>query len=63
MATTSKPHPQAVRLAKLVREMRENQREYFRRRSPTILSFCKELERRVDAELCNILDNDHPLFD
>jgi hypothetical protein len=63
MPPQMKPHHQAVRLATLVREMRDKQKEYFRHRSPLTLSVCKELERRVDAELCNILDSQPSLFD
>ena len=35
----------------LVAEMREKQKEYFRTRSSSVLSYSKTLERRVDDEI------------
>lgn len=35
----------------LVKRMRQKQRDYFRSRDATVLSECKDLERRVDDEL------------
>lgn len=49
-------------LAKLVREMREAQRSYFTERSPQWLSKAKELERRVDRAVADVLDKQGKLF-
>lgn len=38
----------------LVAEMRAAQRDYFRCRASSILKICKELEKRVDAEIARI---------
>ena len=46
----------------LVKEMRQAQKEYFRTRSKDILNRSKELERKVDAELQSINDNQTSLF-
>lgn len=35
----------------LVAKMREKQKEYFRTRSGVALSYSKDLEKRVDAEI------------
>lgn len=44
-------------LAKLVSQMRTAQKEYFRSRSDTNLEEAKRLERKVDQECGEILDN------
>jgi phosphate uptake regulator len=49
-------------LAQLVKQMREAQRQYFKERSPQWLSTAKELERRVDKEVMQILDSQKELF-
>ena len=45
----------------LVAEMRDAQRDYFRRRSPEALERSKTLERRVDAALRDRAES-RPLF-
>ena len=50
-------------LARLVRQMRDAQRAYFRERSPQALSVSKELERRIDRAVANILDTQPRLFE
>ena len=52
----------ATELATLVKQMRESQKAYFRERSPQWLSTAKELERRVDKMLADILDDQQQLF-
>lgn len=49
-------------LAELVRQMRDAQRNYFSERSPQWLSTAKELERRVDAAVKEVLDSQMKLF-
>jgi arsenate reductase-like glutaredoxin family protein len=49
-------------LAALVRQMRQAQNEYFRERSPQYLNLSKELERRVDRAVADILDKQGTLF-
>ena len=49
-------------LARLVRQMRDAQRTYFRERSPQSLSFAKELERRIDRAVSDVLDKQAKLF-
>lgn len=49
-------------LAKLVKEMREKQREYFRTRNASILRESKDLERRVDRAVEEISDKQERLF-
>lgn len=55
-------HLNAVELAELVRQMREAQRLYFRERSPQALSVAKELERRVDRAVDEVLNEQPKLF-
>lgn len=50
-------------LAELVRQMRDAQKSYFRERSPQWLSQSKELERRVDRAVSDVLDRQGTLFD
>lgn len=50
-------------LAKLVREMRKKQKEYFRYRHATVLQESKDLERRVDIAVEEVLDRQEKLFD
>ncbi len=49
-------------LALLVRQMRDAQRTYFRERSPQALSTSKELERRIDRVVADVLDKQPKLF-
>lgn len=49
-------------LATLVRQMRDAQRTYFRERSPQALNASKELERRVDRAVADVLDKQPKLF-
>ena len=49
-------------LAELVRQMRDAQSNYFRERSPQWLSTARELERRVDRAVVDILDSQKKLF-
>lgn len=49
-------------LATLVRQMRDAQRTYFRERSPQALNTSKELERRVDRAVADVLDKQQKLF-
>jgi len=49
-------------LAVLVREMRDAQKAYFKERSPQQLSVSKELERRVDKVVADILDKQTKMF-
>ena len=46
----------AVELAKLVADMRNAQKEYFRIRSGPALEKSKQLEKRVDAAVKELLD-------
>jgi len=48
--------------AELVRQMRDAQKSYFKERSPQWLSTAKELERRVDSAVKNVLDAQKKLF-
>ncbi len=51
-------------LAKLGRSMRDAQRKYFRDRSPQNLNVSKDWERRLDAAVAEVLDDNGPgLFD
>ncbi len=51
-------------LAALVSRMRAKQKEYFKKRTPTILQESKDLERRVDDALDEIAGKKTPgLFD
>lgn len=50
-------------LAQLVRDMRQAQCTYFRDRSPQALSRSKELERRVDRAVSEVLDKQPKLFE
>jgi hypothetical protein len=45
----------------LVNEMRQAQREYFRTRSSTALEKSKSLEKEVDWEVQQLLDNQKKL--
>lgn len=50
----------------LVKEMRENQRNYFQTRQNRFLSRAKQLERQVDAEITRVervLSGEKSLFD
>lgn len=47
--------------AKLVKEMRDNQKMYFKTRDSRVLSESKRLEKEVDKALDSIL-NCKPLF-
>lgn len=49
-------------LATLVRQMRDAQKTYFRERSPQALNYSKELERRVDKAVSDVLDKQVELF-
>ena len=49
-------------LAQLVLQMRNAQRTYFRERSPQALSVSKELERRIDRVVADVLDKQPKLF-
>lgn len=46
----------AVELAKLVADMRNAQKEYFRTRSGPALEKSKQLEKRVDTAVKELLD-------
>ena len=46
----------------LVREMRNAQKEYFKKRTKDALNRSKELERKVDAELQSINNTQQKLF-
>lgn len=48
--------------AALIRQMRQAQNDYFRERSPQLLSRAKELERRVDDVTAEVLDKQGTLF-
>lgn len=50
-------------LAALVQQMRTAQNDYFRERSPQYLSRSKELERRVDKTVAEVLNKQGNLFD
>jgi hypothetical protein len=43
-------------LAELAKRMRDKQKEYFRTRKPDVLEESKELERRFDAVVSQVLD-------
>jgi hypothetical protein len=43
-------------LAELAKRMRDKQKEYFRTRSTAVLEESKELERRFDAAVSEVLD-------
>lgn len=50
----------------LVKEMRENQRNYFQTRQNRFLSRAKQLERQIDAEITRVervLSGEKSLFD
>lgn len=50
----------------LVKEMRENQRNYFQTRQNRFLSKAKQLERQVDAEITRVervLSGEKSFFD
>lgn len=46
----------ALELARLVKRCREHQRRYFRERTPQLLAECRDLERRVDRAVAEVLD-------
>lgn len=48
--------------AKLVKEMRFNQKRYFRLRKPDILETCKKLENQVDDIVSELTDSQMKLF-
>lgn len=48
--------------AKLVKEMRFNQKRYFRLRKPDILETCKKLEKQVDDIVSELTDSQMKLF-
>lgn len=48
--------------AEEVRQMRYQQRRYFAYRMPEVLKMSKELERRVDKMVAEILDENPQLF-
>lgn len=48
--------------AKLVKQMRHNQRRYFAQRRPEILETCKRLEHEVDAIVAKLTDKQMTLF-
>ena len=50
------------KFAEEVRQMRYQQRRYFAYRRPEVLERSKELERRVDRIVDEILDNQSQLF-
>ncbi len=45
-------------LAKLVRRMRQAQRDYFRDRTPSLLAASKALERELDDLIVALLDDE-----
>lgn len=47
-------------LARLVASMRAKQSEYFRDRNPSLLNVCRDLERRVDRAIDEILNPPQP---
>lgn len=50
----------------LVKEMRENQRNYFQTKQNRFLSRAKQLERQIDAEITRVervLSGEKSLFD
>lgn len=50
------------RLAKLVVEMRDAQKRYFRHREPDVLERSKDLEKKVDEICRSVLDTQGKLF-
>lgn len=51
-------------LAKQIKAMRDAQRKYFRDRSPQNLNASKDLERRLDQDVADVLDEKGPsLYD
>lgn len=48
--------------AELVKQMRYNQRRYFRLRKPDILETCKKLEKQVDDIVSELTDTQMKLF-
>lgn len=48
--------------ALLVKQMRYNQRRYFRLRKPDILETCKKLEKQVDDIVSELTDTQMKLF-
>lgn len=48
--------------AELIKEMRFNQRRYFRLRKPDILETCKKLEKQVDDIVSELTDTQMKLF-
>lgn len=65
-ANTPKPFPSLIKddnmtiqFLKLVKEMREAQKWYFRNRSPQALQKSKDLEKKVDEEIQKELDAKH----
>ncbi len=50
-------------LARLVQNMRHQQKEYFRTRSPSALEESKRLERKVDNACTAVLDGQQKMFD
>jgi hypothetical protein len=45
-----------IELAELAKRMRDKQKEYFRTRDTGVLEESKELERRFDAVVSQVLD-------
>lgn len=52
-----------IELATLVREVRDLQKRFFRQHDGTVLERCKELEKRLDAAVDEILTKQPRLFD
>lgn len=49
-------------LAELIKQMRHNQRRYFRTRKPEVLETCKKLEKEVDDIIAVLTDTQLKLF-
>lgn len=62
MAEPDKTEPDIVRLARLVRSMRDAQSRYFRDRSTANMRASVDLEKRVDKAVGYVLRKDQPKF-
>ena len=54
--------PEIESFAKMVRVMREKQKDYFKTKNMAVLEESKKLERLVDLRVEQILDNQLRLF-
>ena len=62
LPTEAEINEQLLSVLKLVRELRNAQKEFFRTRSQDVLQAAKQLERSVDQALDEVFDNKPSLF-